>query len=154
VYFVYANTADMFSNKIQRVVFRVSHPEHFRRTSLHLISPSAAENLSTVDLTMAVLSGRFFDAAIIPAVGQVPRPLLFSHASAYFQDMSVGLAVPLSAFHILAMTRSTLASHDNEQVQATKAPVAKRKPEPGAIRGCFALFWEDDEALKMFASNY
>jgi hypothetical protein len=154
VYFVYANTADMFSNKIQRVVFRVSYPEHFRRTSLHLISPSAAENLSAVDLIMAVSSERFFDAAVILAVGQVPRPLMFSHASAYFQDMSVGLADPLSAFHTLAMTGSTLSSQVNEQFQTLKAPVAKREPEPGAIRGCFALFWEDDEALKMFASNY
>jgi hypothetical protein len=79
---------------------------------------------------------------------------MFSHASAYFQDMSVGLADPLSAFHTLAMTGSTLSSQVNEQFQMLKAPVAKRKPEPGAIRGCFALFWEDDEALKMFASNY
>jgi hypothetical protein len=81
VYFLYANTADMFSNEIQRVVFRVSHPEYFRRTSLHLTNPSAAENLSAVDLTMAVSSIRFFDAAMLPAVGEVLRPLLFSSKS-------------------------------------------------------------------------
>jgi hypothetical protein len=140
VYFVYANIADMFSNKIQRVVFRVSRPEHFRRTSLHLTSPSAAANLSAVDLTMAVSSVRFFDAAMLPAVGQTFRPLLFSHASAYFQDMSVSLGVPLSAFHTLAMTISTLSSQVNKHVQPTKTLVAKRKPEPGAIRGCFPCF--------------
>jgi hypothetical protein len=97
VYFMYANADDMDANRIQRVIFKTSHPENFQRGRSFSDDASRSDSGHHMN-DRSLACEQFIDAATFLAVGQVPRPMLLSYPAAYYKPVAIGAIVPITAF--------------------------------------------------------